>query len=125
MQLPITWLSLVLTLVICFYKILKIGNRNRHSKLPPAPWKLPIIGHSHHLLGQLPHHSLSDLAKKHGPLMFLQLAEIPTVIVSSSKVAKEIFKTHDAVFAERPALLAAQIICYDYKCITFSTYGVI
>lgn len=45
--------------------------------------------------------------------MNLQLGEISAIIVSSPKLAKEVFKTHDVSFATRPQLLSAQILAYN------------
>ncbi|PIA26919.1 hypothetical protein AQUCO_08500010v1 [Aquilegia coerulea] len=121
-----SYFSLFFAFLLLLYMSVKVKRgpetRNQNSKLPPGPWKLPFIGHLHHLLG-LPHHSLRDLAKKHGPLMLLQLGEVRMLVVSSPRVAKELMKTHDAAFADRPTLLAAEIFSYNYKGIIFSPYG--
>ncbi|KDO50396.1 hypothetical protein CISIN_1g048376mg, partial [Citrus sinensis] len=87
------------------------------------PWKLPLIGNLHQLAGSLPHHRLRDLTNKYGPLMLLQLGQVPAIIVSSPQVAKEVMKTHDVVFASRPHFPPAQIISYNYRDIVFSPYG--
>ncbi|KAL6973139.1 unspecific monooxygenase, partial [Sarracenia purpurea var. burkii] len=68
---------------------------------PPLPPRLPIIGHLHKL-GSHPHCSFLSLARHHGPIMLLRLGNRETVIVSSVDAAREIMKTHDLVFSDRP-----------------------
>ncbi|XP_059644095.1 cytochrome P450 71AP13-like [Cornus florida] len=90
--------------------------------LPPSPPKLPIIGNLHQL-GKNPHISLYHLAEKLGPIMHLQLGEIPTVVVSSARTAKEVLKTHDLALASRPEIFSAKHLFYNCTDIAFSPYG--
>eukprot|EP00268_Persea_americana_P051863 TRINITY_DN5764_c0_g1_i1.p1 TRINITY_DN5764_c0_g1~~TRINITY_DN5764_c0_g1_i1.p1 ORF type:complete len:519 (-),score=82.86 TRINITY_DN5764_c0_g1_i1:301-1857(-) len=119
--------ALIFALLIFLFMVIKIGWRNKTQnqgpKLPPGPWKLPIIGNLHQLLGPLPHHTLRDLAKKHGPLMHLRLGEVSTIVVSSPKLAKVAMMTHDLNFADRPWALSAEIVGYGGINMTFSPYG--
>ncbi|KAM3375617.1 hypothetical protein P3S68_014331 [Capsicum galapagoense] len=55
--------------------------------------------------------------------MYLQLGEVPTVVVSSPCMAKQVLKTHDLAFTTRPQLTSTKIIFYNYKDIGFSQYG--
>jgi cytochrome P450 len=71
----------------------------------------------------MPHISLRGLAKKYGPIIFLQLGEIPTVVISSAGLAKEVLKTHDLVLSSRPQLFSAKHLFYGCTDIAFAPYG--
>ncbi|PIA43346.1 hypothetical protein AQUCO_01900015v1, partial [Aquilegia coerulea] len=121
-QLPLTF-----TLVIFLFIVVKqfrSGVLNKKAiNIPPGPWKLPVIGHLHHLLGHLPHHTLKDLAKKHGPLMFLQLGEVSSITASTPRVAKEILKVNDLIFADRATQFSGKITTYGGIGLILSPYG--
>lgn len=127
MKLGFSVFTSILLAFLLFYCFLKFGKKSNNNKkipnLPPGPWKLPIIGNMHQLVGSLPHRVLRDLAKKYGPIMHLQLGEICTIVVSSPEFAKEVMKTHDVIFASRPQDIAAKIMSYDYRDIIFSPSG--
>ncbi|KAK7299942.1 hypothetical protein RJT34_10772 [Clitoria ternatea] len=113
---------LSLILLVTFF-ILKKRKRFKTKNLPPGPWKLPIFGSIHHLIGSLPHHRMRALSQKHGPLMHLQLGETSAIVVSSPEIAKEVLKTNGVTFAQRPRFLGAEIVAYGCTNIVFSPYG--
>ncbi|PON72327.1 Cytochrome P450, E-class, group I, partial [Parasponia andersonii] len=92
------------------------------SNLPPSPPKLPIIGNLHQL-GTHPHHSFRALSDKYGPLMLLHLGRVPSLVVSSSEMVREIVKNHDVVFSGRPKTTAVDIFLYGGQDVAFSSYG--
>ncbi|KAK7385619.1 hypothetical protein VNO78_31353 [Psophocarpus tetragonolobus] len=64
-----------------------------------------------------------EIAQKHGPLMHLKLGEVSTIVVSSPEVAKEVMKTYDAIFAQRPHQVGADIMCYGSTDIATAPLG--
>ncbi|CAN6713772.1 unnamed protein product [Malus baccata var. baccata] len=98
------------------------GDEKRKLKLPPSPPRLPLIGNLHQL-GTFPHQSLHALSKKYGDLMLVHLGKVPTLIVSSAEMAKEVMKTQDIAFCSRPKATAPGILFYDAHDIAFAPYG--
>ncbi|KAF8378470.1 hypothetical protein HHK36_029811 [Tetracentron sinense] len=120
-----SWIIIaVLLFVIGGFTYLQRSTKhcNNDRRLPPGPRGLPVLGHLH-MLGLLPHRNLHRLAKKYGPIMYLRLGLVPTVVVSSSQVAELFLKTHDLVFASRPDIQASQYLSYGRKSMAFAEYG--
>ncbi|KAL8265710.1 hypothetical protein R6Q59_003054 [Mikania micrantha] len=63
------------------------------------------------------------MAKTYGPLIWIQLGSTPVVIVSSTDAAREIMKTHDIIFSNRPFTSVLDRIFYGSKDVVFSPYG--
>lgn len=116
------YLFIALLVVILQKFLSKNTSRKRNLKLPPSPPKLPIIGNLHQL-GKMPHVSLLRLATKYGPIIYLQLGEVPTVVVSSARMAKEVMKTHDLALSSRPQIFSAKHLFYNCTDVVFSPYG--
>ncbi|XP_052159877.1 zealexin A1 synthase-like [Oryza glaberrima] len=114
----------LLPLVYCLLTLFH-GSRESDLRLPPGPWRLPLIGSLHHLFGRtLPHRALRDLARLHGPLMLLSFGQAaPVVIASTAIAAREIMRTHDDNFSTRP-LSTVLKVCTRYGAgMTFVPYG--
>ncbi|KAJ4813723.1 cytochrome P450 family 71 polypeptide [Rhynchospora pubera] len=107
-----------------FLKAKTIFSKRNLIKRPPGPWTLPLIGSLHHLIGfSLPHHALHDLSRRYGDLMFLQIGEQPTVVISSKEAARQILKFHETIFCNRPAGPTAKIFTYGGIDLVFAPYG--
>uniref|UniRef100_N1R3L0 Cytochrome P450 71A19 n=1 Tax=Aegilops tauschii TaxID=37682 RepID=N1R3L0_AEGTA len=105
--------------------VLLSSRRRRRSAMNelPGPWQLPVIGSLHHLVGQLPHRAMRDLARRYGPVLLLRLGEVPTLVVSSREGAREVTKTHDLAFATRPLSATARVLTNGGRDIVFAPYG--
>ena len=100
--------SLIMFITLMLFKWI-LFQPNTKKNFPPSPPKLPIIGNLLQL-GQIPQRSLRDLSEKYGPLMLLHLGNKPTLVVSSANVAREVMKTHDLAFSDRPSLSIPNIL---------------
>ncbi|XP_074315798.1 geraniol 8-hydroxylase-like [Silene latifolia] len=111
MEFYATYLNFILFL--CFIGLTTIyflitKKSNIATKLPPSPSPtLPIFGNLFSVGGSL-HRSLAELAKIHGPIMFLKLGQRPTVVFSSAAVVKEALQKHDLTFSNRTVIQAVQ-----------------
>nr|UHB15522.1 cytochrome P450 [Paris polyphylla] len=112
----------LLCLFPLFLLITIIKSYSNKTKFPPSPLKLPIIGNLHQL-DRPPHRSLRGLSEKHGNLMLLYLGRVPTLVVSSADMAREIMKTHDLTFASRPPSKAIRILHSGAMGLGFVPYG--
>ncbi|XP_037463443.1 premnaspirodiene oxygenase-like [Triticum dicoccoides] len=120
------YLFLATVLLLPFFLLISMFKPREHGgeNLPPGPWRLLVIGSMHHLVGALPHHAMRDIARRYNaPLMLLRLGELDVVVASSASAAKEIMKTHDAVFATRPRTATLRAITRDDLGITLTPHG--
>ncbi|XP_012838255.1 PREDICTED: cytochrome P450 71A3-like [Erythranthe guttata] len=92
------------------------------KKLPPSPRKLPILGNLHQV-SDLGHGPLELLGRKYGPIMLLQMGSKPVIIVQSADAAREIMKTNDLLFADRPHTVTTKRLCYNLKDMSVAPYG--
>ncbi|CAL4945478.1 unnamed protein product [Urochloa decumbens] len=116
----------VLVVTVLLNKLMRPLFSSTHAaglNLPPGPWPLPVIGNMHCLLGALPHHAMRRLAQRYGPVMLLRLGQVRTVVLSSPEAAREVLKTQDSMFANRPLYVTMGIFTYGGQDMSFAPYA--
>ncbi|KAK3150046.1 hypothetical protein QOZ80_3AG0227040 [Eleusine coracana subsp. coracana] len=110
MEFTFPLLAFFLILSCIFVKLIspyisQLRPKRAALRLPPGPWQLPVVGSLHHLLlsrfRDTTHLAITELSRNYGPLMFLRLGAVPTLVVSSAEAAREVMKTHDNLFCDR------------------------
>lgn len=118
--------TFLLFMTFLLLKILKEPKTNHNSgrNPPPGPKALRIIGNLHQLGGGPSLLvRLRELAERYGPIMLLQVGEVPTIIISSPELAQEVMKTHESCFDERPPFFAGNVYFYGNRDLIFAPYG--
>uniref|UniRef100_A0ACD5X006 Uncharacterized protein n=1 Tax=Avena sativa TaxID=4498 RepID=A0ACD5X006_AVESA len=122
----VTYASTALFLVSATYLYHMLTRRSRSRSmllLPPSPPGWPVIGHLH-LLTDMPHHALADLATTmRAPLLRLRLGSVPAVVISKPDLARAALTTNDAAMASRPHLLSGQFLSFGCSDVTFAPAG--
>ncbi|KAI3433980.1 uncharacterized protein J3R85_006958 [Psidium guajava] len=97
-------------------------KKSRSWRLPPGPPGWPIFGNMFNL-GTMPHRTIAGLREKHGPLIWLRLGSIDTMVILSGRVSTEFFKNQDLNFAERT--ITDLMRCQDYHegSVALAPYG--
>ncbi|KAJ0948494.1 putative cytochrome P450 [Helianthus annuus] len=98
------------------------SSSKSHKNLPPSPPKLPLIGNLHQL-GLSMHAALHSMAQTYGPVMLLHFGTVPVVVTSSVEAFREIMKTQDITFANKPVTKILTKLAFDGKDIAFAAYG--
>ena len=91
-------LSFVWTCIILL-NLLPIGRKPKTASLSP-PRPLPIIGNILKL-GDKPHLSFANLSKTYGPVMYIKLVSVTTIVIFSLETAKEVLHRHYQAFSGR------------------------
>lgn len=118
---PLLLLLLSLLLRVLFLRRQRTTASSTKLPLPPSPSRIPILGNLHQL-GSLPHRTLRAMAARHGPIMLLQLGQVPALVVSSVDMAREVMKEQDHIFASRPSLKVPNMLLRG-RDVAFAPYG--
>ncbi|KAK1567149.1 hypothetical protein Q3G72_008673 [Acer saccharum] len=119
-------LQYALLFLICLASIKLVrtilGKTRTTAKLPPSPRRIPIIGHMH-LLGPIPHQAFHKLSTRYGPLVYFFIGSKPCVLASSPEMAKEILKTNETNFLNRPKVANLHYLTYGSSDFATVPYG--
>nr|XP_017222434.1 PREDICTED: cytochrome P450 76A1-like isoform X1 [Daucus carota subsp. sativus] len=114
--------SVALMSLISLVGHLRRRNSYRPSKLPPGPRGWPVFGNLFDL-GSLPHRSLEAFKQDYGPVVWLNLGSVKTLVLNSAAPVEELFKNHDLSFVDRITNDAMRSHDYYKISIAFGQYS--
>lgn len=96
--------------------------RSRRSRLPPGPPGWPVFGNMFDL-GSMPHKTIAELKTEYGPVVWLRIGSINTMVILSADAATELFKKHDASFVERSITEVMKAHNFHRAAVSLAPYG--
>ena len=97
-------------------------NRLRLGRLPPGPRPWPVVGNLFHIQ-PVRCRCFLEWAGRYGPIMTVWFGTSPTVVVSTSELAREVLKTHDQQLADRPRNRSSDRFSRGGKDLIWADYG--
>ncbi|KAJ8899608.1 hypothetical protein K2173_018582 [Erythroxylum novogranatense] len=113
---------LLLTLSTFFLLLHRRHKSSSRNSLPPGPPGWPIFGNLFDL-GSMPHRNLANMRQKYGPVVWLRLGAMNSLVILSAKTAGEFFKNHDRSFADRMVTETMRAHDYDQGSLALAPYG--
>ncbi|XP_068635963.1 carnosic acid synthase-like [Aristolochia californica] len=104
-----------------FFVVVNKWKKDR-LRLPPGPPGLPLVGNLPFLDRNL-HQHLAELARTYGPIFRLRLGLKLCIVVSTSSLAKELLKDHDAIFANHDVPSSALVLPNGLHGIAWAPHG--
>ncbi|CAM6050510.1 unnamed protein product [Sphagnum compactum] len=100
-------------------------KKSSSLRLPPGPRPWPVVGNLVQLSqgGENLHETFANWGKQYGPLIYLRLGSMHTVVASSPAMIKEFLKTHDQQFYFRPTQTLMGELVFANNGIAFAEGG--
>ncbi|THU89093.1 cytochrome P450 [Dendrothele bispora CBS 962.96] len=95
-------LALLLFLVFYYFRRTKIG------RYPPGPRGIPVLGNLFQLDNVKPWHTFVKWQESYGPIIYLNIAGQPMVILNSKKVAEDLFDRRGSNYIDRHRLIVLE-----------------
>ncbi|XP_075507759.1 cytochrome P450 76A1-like [Primulina tabacum] len=122
MHWELTILCCCVLLVASILFLLRHQRRSPTRRLPPGPPGWPVFGNMFDL-GSMPHKTLAGLQKDYGPVVWLRIGSINTMVLLTAETAAELFKNHDANFAERTIIEVMKAHDFHKAAVSLAPYG--
>lgn len=98
------WLAIVTAILLLLIRSLWKQLSNRRP-LPPGPKGLPLIGNLHHVPKHRQFEQYYQWSKEYGPILYLDMAGQPLVVLSSYKVAHDLLSLRGSRYSHRPRMV--------------------
>lgn len=86
------------------------NDKYRHLPLPPGPARLPILGNLLGVPTVAPFKHWLALSKTYGPVLYIDIAGQPLVLLNSNEAAQDLLAKRAARYSDRPRLPLVELM---------------
>ncbi|THV05812.1 cytochrome P450 [Dendrothele bispora CBS 962.96] len=97
-----------LTLALLPFLIFYYFRRARIDPCPPGPRGIPVLGNLFQLDNVKPWHTFAKWKELYGPMVYLNIAGQPMIILNSRKVAEDLFDRRGSNYIDRHRFIALE-----------------
>lgn len=116
----LTWFTISFLVPLILWS--KFRNRSSKVRRPPGPPGWPLVGNIFDV-GTKPHQNFHKLQSRYGPVLWLKLGTLNTVVIQSATAANELVKKHDLAFSDRRVPDSMTACGYHKGSMAFAPYG--
>ncbi|KAF5372098.1 hypothetical protein D9758_005093 [Tetrapyrgos nigripes] len=89
-------------------------------RYPPGPRGIPLLGNALQLPTVKPWHTLAKWKRDYGPMVYLNMAGQPMVILNTRKAVEDLFNQRTSKYSARPHYIVANIITGGFSFVLMS-----
>lgn len=92
------------SVLLVFFLYILLRKSRKSPRLPPGPSGIPLLGYLPWIDPVRPHVTLTELARKYGPICGLRMGSVYTVLLSDPQLVRQTF-AKDAFAGRAPLYL--------------------
>ena len=85
-------------------------RRRQHSRLPPGPPRLPIVGNLHQAPKEAVWVTYQKWVEQYGPLVYLNFGGTNVLLIGDHEVAKDLLDKKANIYSSRPRMVGRQAL---------------
>ncbi|KAK7462926.1 hypothetical protein VKT23_007506 [Stygiomarasmius scandens] len=100
--------TLKILILFAFAAAAYVSTKRSRTRLPPGPRGVPILGNVFQLDISQPWRTFTKWKQRYGPLVYVNMAGQPIVILSSKKTVEDLLDRRAAKYSDRPRILVGR-----------------